>query len=381
MIDTVVLEVPYNKFKVIYPDRFTPNCEDLLDPRGYVGKSFAKAIQNPSKKDVEEKNYKPRLTLINRLRDRRRDIALRIEFSAPKMLFGNNFDELQNSDFTALSKVLAEKLFQMGITVYSSCMHTIPVTTVHFSKNVALTDHTSASMIIKQLSKVDLTRRLDMSKTKYRNEGHCLHYHANSFEIVFYDKIKDLQHAKISEKRAIEKENIYQSDIFELVEYIKPFEVVRMEARLCGRRKIRSVLKDLGAGGLLDFGSIFKIELSRKVLLHYWGIIDSRLSVFAMDSSKPVDLLEGIKKQNPDIKPQKMLQLIGAILLIQDVGVRAMRDSLGLLKDKRYVWYRLKNDLKAINNMTKGDNYRAVLQIQRALKEFVPLRLKDFDIN
>ena len=55
---------------------------------------------------------------------------------------------------------------------------------------------------------------LDVNQTDYRNEGHSYKWHCNSYEIVFYDKIKDLEKAKHSDKRAIEKDNAIQLNLF-----------------------------------------------------------------------------------------------------------------------------------------------------------------------
>ena len=55
---------------------------------------------------------------------------------------------------------------------------------------------------------------LDVNQTDYRNEGHSYKWHCNSYEVVFYDKIKDLEKAKQSEKRAIEKDNAIQLHLF-----------------------------------------------------------------------------------------------------------------------------------------------------------------------
>lgn len=381
MIDTVILEIPRHLFSIFLPELFEPHCKRLLDPHVYIGKAFVKAIQNPTKKDVEEKNYKPRLTLMNRLRQGGREIVLKVEFSAPKLLFGNNFDELQDSDFSRLAEVLSKKLYEMGVHIRSADVASFPLTTVHFSKNIVLTDYTSVSMITNQLYKVDLTQKLDLDRTSFRNGGHCLHYHSNSFEVVFYDKVKDLEQSKKSEKRAIEKDNSFQTDIFNIIEYVKPFEVLRMEIRLCNKRKLKAVFEKLEIMDDLVFGVIFQASTARKVLRYFWSDLDKGLNVFAMNIRKPIDLLVGIKKQNASMSPQKMLQLLGAIVLIQDVGIRHTRDVLGLVRTKRHVWTRLKKELLAVNNLTEGENYKSISCVTKALEAFIPLKLSDYNIN
>src|SRR5262245_29680440 len=75
-----------------------------------------------------------------------------------------------------------------------------------------------------------LSQRLDLAKTDFRNGGHAVRYHANSLDIIFYDKIKDLERARISEKRAIERDNIGQIDLFKGARSLpKQLEVLRPE--------------------------------------------------------------------------------------------------------------------------------------------------------
>ena len=43
-------------------------------------------------------------------------------------------------------------------------------------------------MILKELSKIDLNKMLDLNQTDFRNEGHSLKFRANSFEVSFMKK-------------------------------------------------------------------------------------------------------------------------------------------------------------------------------------------------
>jgi len=69
-------------------------------------------------------------------------------------------------------------------------------------------------MVMSELDRIDLTRRLDLSHTDYRNGGQAIRYHANSFEVTFYDKLKDLEKARYTEKRGMERDYGAQLDTF-----------------------------------------------------------------------------------------------------------------------------------------------------------------------
>ena len=76
-------------------------------------------------------------------------------------------------------------------------------------------------MVMHELSKIDpahqagpLTHRLPERRT--------IRYHANSYKVTFYDKVKDLEKARYSEKRAMERDSSVQLDILEKLKLGKP---------------------------------------------------------------------------------------------------------------------------------------------------------------
>jgi hypothetical protein len=279
-------------------------------------------------------------------------------------------------------QVLTEKLDSMGVVTSVGQLWNAPVSAIHYSKNVVLDDYTSASMILTEIAKANISYRLNANTKDYRNEGHCIKFHANSYEIVFYDKMKDLEQASVSEKRAVEKDNVYQMDIFEALDKIKkPFEVVRMEVRLGNRRKLKGLLKSLSVDKELNFASLFNASLAKRILKDYWGKIDEGISFFQMDAKSPIDLVEGIKKKHPNLKANQLLRVIGSIVIIQEVGVRRFRGALGFTKDKSDAWYRLRKELKNINNLQKMDKYRSISKISDALNVFIPLSMGDYELK
>ena len=374
MLDTIILTLNRMQFRITDPDKFTPSATSVLDPayypRGANGHVCCK--QNPSRKDIKAGIYRPRLTLARRPQKGGYVITLRVEFSAPKLLFSNNFDELRDEDFNTLCKVLAQLLAEMGVRVTAATLKKVNVSAIHFSKNMVLTDYTSSSMIVNELGKIDLTKRLDLSNTDYRNDGHVIRYHSNAYEITFYDKIRDMQQAKISEKRAVEQDSALQLELF--MKYIapQPFEVLRMETRLNTRRKIRDVLVRIDESQELIFANLFNSSLSQKILLYYWHNILSGIEWLAMNQIKPEDIYRNIDIcSNKPLKPAKLLQMVGTMVIADSIGVVGLRNLLGSTDRS---WQRLKKELKDIT-IPEGQNYRAIDQVSQVLDEFLPLRI------
>jgi hypothetical protein len=375
MLDTIALSLNQTEFEVTDMAKFSPSAKGLYLPPYYElgGRSNFNCYQNPTKSEFEAGIYKPRLTLTKRPAHAGYAITLRCEFSAPKLLFGNNFSELLDADFEHLLDVLQSKLSGMGIRVKKEVLRNAQVSTIHYSKNIPLTDYSTCNMLLSELTKINLTQRLDLSKTDYRNDGHAIRYHANSFELTFYDKIKDMQQAKTSEKRAIEKDYTIQQDLFAQGSYQKPLEVLRMELRIGNRTKLKNLLKSVGLHCPMDFGSLFKTAISQKLLRHFWDTIKRDMPLLALSGFKPEDTYHAlVMEKKGKIKPAKLLQHIGALAVIQNVGIRGLHSLVSGHSNDR-TWQRMRKELERAD-ITCRMKYAAVSNVQRCLEVFEPLK-------
>lgn len=377
MIDTIVLTLKRNMFTILEPDRFNPSASVLLNTAYHFGgRANTRCYQNPTPMELKRGIYKPRLTLTGRInREHNFEVTLRIELSLPKLIFGNNFDELEDNDFYDAVILLGEKLASMGIKVSECDLATAPVSGIHYPKNIPLTDGSIPYSYLKEIQKANITQRLDFNQTDFRNEGHSVKFRANSYEVAFYDKLKDLEKAKISEKRAEEKDNAIQFGLFEKVSIKRPFELLRMEVRLNQRQKIMQVLRKIGLKTKPTFYSLFNTEVAKKVLLYQLNEIESCYPKLLYSKSKSnKDFVAQFIIDNPEAKLKDAILAFGSRSLLEDIGVREARELL-----KRYPtssWYSF---IKRINNFNYT-NYKLspFRHIRSAIEEFTPVKLVDF---
>ena len=254
-------------FTILERDKFSPSASGLYDQTsGYHlgGRGNMKCTQNPTPAELRAGIYKPRLTVTKRFNKfGSYDIPLKIEFSVPKLVFGNNFDELVDTDFEQTISILNSKLKEMGVYVFEQNLRSAPVSAVHYGKNIALTDYTTPYTYISQLRQVNFNAILDTSQTDYFNGGSGIKAHANTYEIAFYDKLQDLKKAKISPKRAYESDSHVQLGLFETITSKNPFEVLRMEIRLGKRQKIRQIFKQCNLDLEPTFENVFKLSVAQ----------------------------------------------------------------------------------------------------------------------
>ncbi|OGG07415.1 hypothetical protein A2872_02330 [Candidatus Gottesmanbacteria bacterium RIFCSPHIGHO2_01_FULL_42_12] len=376
MIDTIVLILKQGMFTIMEPDRFEPSARWLKDDSiSLGGRGYTPSKQNPTPAELKNGIYKPRLTLTKRMNGYRNyEVTLKIEFSLPKLIFGNNFDELEDKDFEPIVEKLRLILKDMGVMVFTIRLKEALASAVHYSKNIPLTDGSTPYQYIKRIAEANIKLSLDVNQTDFRNDGHSYKWHCNSYEVAFYDKLKDLRTAKISEKRALESDNSIQLNLFNTQPISKPFEVLRMEVRLGTRRKIRQILKSIGLDIEPTFKSLFNSQISQTILLCYLHEMESRRpTLLDYQNGKPKELLADLIINNPKLGPKRTLQLFGLKQAMELVGMREIRVLFNKYTDRS--WYRLVADANKIKLPIAKDIFGT---IRTHLTEFKPLKLVDF---
>jgi hypothetical protein len=379
MLDTIVLAIPHPQFQVLLPERFSPSAKGLLTAPYYSlgARGNFSCVQNPTKRELRAGRYLPRLTLNNRKTSNGFAVTLRVEFSAPKLVFGNNFDELETQDFAKVLAALHDSLVGMGIELSEGVLREAAVSAIHYSKNIAFTDYTTCSMVMSELGRIDLTKQLDLSHTTYRDEGRAIRYHANSFDVLFYDKRKDLERARYSEKRGIEQNYGAQLETLGRPFLLpKELEVLRMEVRLGTRTKIRSVLRRVGVNETMSFENLFDAGIARGVLRHFWSQFRAHLPL--LDSGQhPEMLLASLASATGEkSRPGKLLQQLGAIVLVNSIGFRGARAVMSRHCGQRS-WQRYKRDLKNFS-LVQPIGFSTLNLVDKALSSFEPIRMKSF---
>lgn len=318
MIDSIKIILPPQHFKILKPEKFNPNA--LL----VYQKQVIKAVQTTAKNTL----YLPRATLSRRMNLQGiPEIMLTIESSLPKLLFGNNLEELQLKDFDQIVRILHEKLLMMGIAVRPDNLAQADVTAIHFAKNIVLTSGATPFHYIQKIKAIKTPGHLDHNQTNYRNSGHCFKWHANSYEIVFYDKIYDLQKSITSKKRSVDYYNILNPKILKKLRAgRKKFEVLRMEVRLNKRSKIKQLFCQLKIKNDLTLRKLFRPAIARKILLHYVDLLENKHHSFLdFTTSNDQSLLSWLIFYNPKLKIKQILQYIGLKKILETMTLDELK--------------------------------------------------------
>lgn len=356
MVDTLVLCIEDGDYKIEDHSKFSPSTKNLFEPPYYpLGQNSCFTCKS---NDMKSSEYYPTITVVKRYFPNFRESRtnLYVQFSAPKIIFGNNVDEVSQEDFYNVCASLYVKLRHMGVVLNSiDSLADTKVTRVHFSKNIIFRDYTTASMVINHLKKTDVSHVLDINEVKYKNGGSALYFHSTAYEFVLYDKLKEMQTLVKKPKRSAEIDR-FISDI--KLPDIKPLDILRLEARINEKWKLNSIFKELDICYSKNFQNMFNPEISNKVLHFYWKLITKGLFFLKSEDLTVNELLEKIRIENPDLNISKSLSICAFYLALReaDGNYRRLRKILALDGSKGSAqWSRLKKDLEILNLIEAPD--------------------------
>lgn len=369
MLDTIVLG-----FELVLPFKNprVPFESPTWLGAGYRGTIKAKLNVSPSEKRLGI--YRPSFTYYqNPAGTNKPRYVLYAQFSVPKLIYGNNFQEVRDQELGRVVQAVKAVLKHIGIDASAEQILKTRVIKVDFAKNVIYTDYTSTNLIIKNIATADISTRYDTERVSYKNGGQVFHIHTGVEDIVIYDKIDDLRQSSKGDKRAIEHDNYTQRELLERFEKHKNVSVVRFEVRLRTQRKIKLVLSKIGADiPDVTFEALFSTDLARRVLSYEWESILDVLPKIVLSDDSPERLLDGVLTDQ-SIKPRQVLYKIGMQYLLSTQDTRYIRSVF----DKRFgqhAWARL----ASLRDPPKHEDrqLKDLLQISNQIRE-----MKAVDIN
>lgn len=363
MIDTVVLSVPMTPKVVI---RGGMAGWDMVR-RNKGGELFVK--NNAAASGL----YLPRVASYHRRAGNKQwNTHLRIEFSVPKLIYGDNLNELVDAQFDAVIEALRERLEHLGVSMPTPMLRGAEVRVLHYSKNFTLTAGYSASFVIGELTKVNLNKHFDLTRVKYI-EGESVNFYTSAHSFIAYDKVAEISNAR---KFTPEKERLMKQ-IELLRQHPDGFEVLRLEVRLSRYYKLQSLFKTLGYPPHPTFADVFSTAKSQAVLMHYWQTLVAKngLALFA-PAIGAKEILKQVAQVRPNATGSALMRSTGMLLLAADgKGMRELRTILAPRINSR-TWHRIAKEWRGLSKDLVMLQPRAWYgQVVEQLGRYPPLRL------
>ena len=365
MIDTITLSIPVTKMDIGNLEQFSPSAINVFTTdRGYRYYS-----RNPTDTERKLAIYVPIYTLYRRYRNEL-DISLNIQFSIPKLLYKNNFQEVSEYDFENILDKLELKLRLHSFNISRERLVNAKVVAIHFSKNILLSEGLNCPMVLNQLKKaLDTNLKQDFAENQFKNGGQILHLHTKDSEFAIYDKVRELQQAKTSKEKSVDKQVYTQLN---LLDELLNNNYLRIEFRMTGqkaiKRKIQSYTPEYSEIPL-TFKELFSRKLSQALLSSFWNkeIKNKYVSI----TWKPEDFYEkmiSIKTLNPQLSERQLINTSFMQGIISARGIQALRSTMGWYGKDSYKWSNYK---KLLKNLKVEDNRAYIINdIDEQLSKF-----------
>lgn len=286
---------------------------------------------------------------------------LYITFSAPKLVFGNNFNELEDRHLKWVCVHLAYRLRLMGIIVDAKVLQKAEVHKIHYSKNFILANRSisEAFALLRRIRK-PATKTLDYKNFAY-NGGQDLSIYTAQHATCFYDK-----------KRASHKQKGFNHPLYaDAWELPNKYGVLRMEVRCLTPFDIR---KTIGMVGLsipksLTLESLFKADIAKAVLLSEFEKVRRLIPPITLTGNL-ADIMAMISAYNPMFKPAKVQKIALTVKLIDELdNDDDVKELLGVSSS---TWSRRKGIISLLKSPpTKTANI--LDEVKHQLTDFIPI--------
>lgn len=381
-IDTVILTLRASDFALLEPSRFTPNAMKIYntEPKDMGRNKYISAICNPTKQDNSIFGYLPYITLYKALRAGGLSVNLRIQFSAPKIIFGNNVDEPSEQDFERICEAIFEGLKYYNIRLFRGidAIKDARVAMIHYSKNFILEHGLSSRASILELQRIDVNSWRDVSLTDYNN-GYGFKVHSKYYEVAFYDKIAE--HFKGHHGQPLfDKDLQNQLNLFANPDILRLPEILRLEVRLNNTKSIKTALNKAGLDvSDLTFKALFNAKYSQKVLQQHLDDLYSHYpNITEADVGDSLELLSELYMQNPNRSISTILSAIGLFTISKEHSTRAMKDIIGSKGSSKLLRLakKVNKELKYHSNKSEIFNF-----LEDRLERFEPISIANSVIS
>ena len=190
---------------------------------------------------------------------------LKLEFSAPKLLYGTNFKEVSQKDFSAVVDKLVAFLRSIQVTTDRSEIADAVVTLAAYAQNIPVGKFGSTSEILWVMGHFDYRPRSEQTKRERHKELHErdglaeLKYYNDNSHLTLYDKPLEILVDPITKE---------ENEIAEAVRKGVIGETLRVELTLHTKHAVRQALSGIyGKQSTFTFAEAFNDNV-RNTLLH-----------------------------------------------------------------------------------------------------------------
>ena len=245
---------------------------------------------------------------------------LRIFFSVPKLIFGNNYTECKDSDFQLVIDTLKDKLEHIWVHVSKSDLENAYVSRIDYGKNILLDTRTKT--IIKALKSLPQSKHKSVDENDFQNHGSQIRIQTQYTDYKIYDKFYDIQK---NDKSTI----VTDKGSVQLIDFLEANNIrniIRLEYSLKSVREIRNTFDKCGINVYPSFRNIFNSNIARIINLYSFDSNISKHKSFSfMQQTRYGTIIDKCYMANKSI--YKTLAIIGVrALMTRENGIQSLTE-------------------------------------------------------
>lgn len=365
-VDTVRIALTDSNFRVLDLSRFKRTANALVCSPSAIDKALGSYIPHLY--------YTTRTNFGNTPR-------LFIEFSLPKIAFGNNLQELTVADKELVLQKLHSSLRSVGVQTDIENLLRANISRLDVGKNVIVPNTTIA---LKEINGMLPRDRKFLDNVKYENGGRGAYIRNSNFTLAIYDKLSD---------PLLPKKYRFDEDVYTQTELLKlcterNIQVLRLEGRFMKREDVKRLYKLYGIQNPV-FEDVFHPEIAYEIITKEWKKLTS---CYVPTQNPQKTLLEqaiDVLHDNRDV----LLHNILAGLCIQQLLKCIPLGELRKVFRRHSSGETVRNTLAKAHKIKYGypESQDVVDSISKQLLEWQPLKLsfetlydkksKDYNIN
>lgn len=311
---------------------------------------------NPHSKDGEGKRY----------------FKFRVTFSAPKLLYGNNIEEVTEAQYDDIVRTLCEQLPFLALpTEYHKLdIEMARVCRIDFSKNAMIAELVPIDQFCNMLMRAGHTPRTQNAQVRYQH-GELYRENIRDRSVVIYDKLAEFS-------SSTKKPHNAREQFFIAAEKAHLFQVFKLEVQLQNTTRVALELKPFGIEKPIHFADVFSEKLAHDILMKYWNKLiqdlDPNPELFSEDNM--LATFQTMAMNRGKKTPQNLFASFGLSYLANKCGLSNVKSAFCREYDGQ-AWLRIKK-LYEEPQLNQG-LYTFVASMEKIIDTMDPLQFGEYN--
>lgn len=367
MIDSILLKIPVREFQ--NTDLFTSKRLKTDHRVARVETLLSEKTNSFKKQGV----YSPLVWLETQNR-RGLQRFICIQVSLPKLMFGTNLFEVDETHFNQIVTKLHKLLAQWKIYISREQIAKGYIARIDFGKIIKLPKNfTNATDFIEKLEKSGYRSRSDLTKRDVRQgkEGYWIKYYNSTSSVTFYDKMAEINSQGYTEA---------EKGLIKLLQQRRLTKnILRFEVSLQKTQKVGYVLNRITRQKKrkYTFEEVFKEEIAKNVLLYYLNStfnqeMDFLCQFGEQEIRTQIRNLFGYKKSK--------VHIYFTLREIEERGSQIVFDEIKYLHGHSYL-KGIRKDLTALKDRLKMNEKEKILPVKFLENTLIKFKIYTTNIN